>query len=186
MAATVIINEWTAAQTHTDKTAGTVRFKNANNSTVDLVNPLVVPASAAFEVSFEKWLRLQITDAGGFTQIDNLEAYTDGEALFHAGSPTEIDVFYATTGVFETPAEPAAVDPPQSSLVGSPLEDMTALFTRDTGNRINMDAINTGPFTDGSPAEHIGDFLVLVMLVRGGAPQGVTSSETLTFSFDEI
>ncbi len=186
MAATVIINEWTAEFTQADKTAGTVRFKNANNATVDLVNPLVVPSGGSVEVSFEKWLRLQITDAGGFTQIDNIQAYTDGEALFHTGSPTEIDVFYATTGVFETPAEPAAVDPPQSSLVGSPLEDMTPLFLRNSGSRIDMDAVNTGPFTDGSPAEHIGDFLVLVMLVRPGAPQGVTDSETLTFSFDEI
>lgn len=186
MAATVIINEWTSNAVQTDKTTGTVRFKNANNSTVDLVNPLVVPSAGNFEVSFEKWLRLQITDAGGFTQIDNLQAYTDGDPAFHTGSPTEIDVFYTVIGAFDTPTEPAATDPPQISEQGSPVENMSALFARDSGNRIDMDAINTGPFTDGSPAEHIGDFLILVMLVRGGAPQGVTSSETLTMSFDEI
>ena len=185
MAATVVINEWTSAGVQTEKQGSTVRFKNANNATIDLINPLVVPTSGV-EVSFEKWLRLQITDAGGFTQIDNLEAYTDGAPTFHTGSPTEIDVFYATTGTFDTPTEPTASDPPQISEAGSPLEDMTALFLRQTGSRIDMDAINTGPFTDGSPAEHIGDFLVLVMLVRPGAPQGITASETLTFAFDEI
>ena len=191
MAATVVINEWTSETTITNKTAGTVRFKDANNATVDLVNPLVVPAAGAVTVSFEKWLRLQITDAGGFTQIDNLEAYTDGQADFHAGSPNEIDVFFATQGGgvlggFDVPTKPTALDPPQISEAGSPLENMTGLFTKTTASRIDMDAVNVGPFTDGSPTEHIGDFLVLVMLVRPGAPQGITSSETLTFSFDEI
>lgn len=182
MAATVIINEWTSAAVQTDKTSGTVRFKNANNATVDLNDPLVVPTSGQ-EYSFEKYLRLQITDAGGFIQIDNLRAYTDGANNFGTG----VKAWYALTGAFDTPVVPnEAQDPPQSSAAGSPQENMADLFALTSGSPGDLDAINTGPFTDGSPAEHIGDFLVLVMEVETTASNGVLTAETLTFAYDEI
>ena len=93
MAATVIINEHNGAGgAKTDKTSGTVRFKNADDANVDLIDPLVVPGSGQ-EYSFEKWLRLEITDAGGFTQIDNLRAYSDGTNSFGAG----IKLWYAVS-----------------------------------------------------------------------------------------
>jgi hypothetical protein len=183
MAATVIINEYNGAGgTKTDKTSGSVRFKNADDANVDLISPLVVPGSGQ-EYSFEKWLRLEITDAGGFTQIDNLRAYSDGANGFGAG----VKLWYAVAGGFMQPVVPSeASDPPQSAAAGSPVENMTDLFTSSSGAPIDLDAINAGPFTDGSPAEEIGDFLVLVMEVEPGASQGVLTAETLTFAFDEI
>lgn len=184
MAATVIINEWTSAGSLTDKTSGTIRFKNANDATVDLNDPMVVPG-AGQDYSFEKWLRLQITDAGGFTQIDNLQAYSDGDN----GLGTGIKVWYATDGNFQTPVEPdESQDPPffNGPGTGSPGDAMQDFFGATSGAPIDMDANNTGPFTDGSPAEHIGDFLVLVAEVEASASNGVTPSETLTFSYDEI
>ncbi len=183
MAATVIINEYHGAGgAKTDKTGATVRFKNADDANEDLIDPLVVPASGQ-EYSFEKWLRLEITDAGGFTQIDNLRAYSDGANNFGAG----VKLWYAVSGTYMQPVVPAeAADPPQSAAAGSPVENMADFFTSSSGAPIDMDAINTGPFTDGSPAEEIGDWLVLVMEVEPGASQGVLTAETLTFAFDEI
>ncbi len=183
MAATVIINEYHGAGwAKTDKTSGTVRFKNADDANVDLINPLVVPASGQ-EYSFEKWLRLEITDAGGFTQIDNLRAYSDGSNGFGTG----IKLWYAVTGSYRPPEIPSeSADPPQSTAAGSPQENMTDFFTATSGAPIDMDAINTGPFTDGSPAEQIGDYLALVMEVETTASQGVLTAETLTFAYDEI
>ncbi len=184
MAATVIINEVNGAApgTRTDKTGGTVRFKNADNATVDLAAPLVVPSSGQ-EYSYEKYLRLEITDAGGFTQIDNLRAYSDGSNDFVTG----IKLWYAVTGSYRPPEIPSeSADPPQSTAAGSPQENMTDFFTTTSGAPIDMDAINTGPVTDGSPAEQIGDYLALVMEVETTASQGVLTAETLTFAYDEI
>lgn len=182
MAATVIINEWTSAASQTDKTSGTVRCKNANNSTVDLNDPLVVPTSLR-EYSFEKYLRLQITDAGGFSQVSNLQVYTDGAGFTETG----VKAWYALTGAFDTPAVPDENnDPPQSTAAGSPLENMSDLFGLTSGAPGDLDAINTGPFTDGSPAEHIGDFIVVVIEVETSASNGTLGAETLTFSYDEI
>jgi hypothetical protein len=182
MAATVVVNEWTSAGTITDKTSGEIRFKNANNATVDLNNTMVVPGSGQ-DYSFEKWLRMQITDAGGFTQISNLRVYSDGAN----GLGTGISLFYALGGTFMTPVEPDNTPAtPQSAAAGSPQEDMADFFGLTSGSPGDLDAINTGPFTDGSPAEHIGDFLVLVMKVASTASQGITPSETITFAWDEI
>jgi hypothetical protein len=183
MAATVIINEKNGAgETNTDKTTGTVRFKNADNATVDLNDPLVVPG-AGQEYSFEKVLRLEVTDEGGMTQIDNLRAYSDGSNDFGTG----IKVWYAVTGVYIQPVIPdEAFDPPQSPAAGSPKEDMADFFATTSGAPIDMDAINTGPFTNTSPTEEIGDYLFLVMEVETTASQGVLTAETLTFAYDEI
>ncbi len=183
MAATVIINEYNGATgVKTDKSSGTVRFKNADDANVNLSDPLVVPSTGQ-EYAFEKWLRLEITDAGGFTQIDNLRAYSDGANNFTSG----VKLWYAVSGVYMEPVVPdEAKDPPQSAAAGSPAENMADFFGATQGSPIDLDAINTGPFTDGSPAEEIGDFLVLVMEVEPGASQGVLTAETLTFAFDEI
>jgi hypothetical protein len=181
MAATVIINEWTSAGTITDKTSGTVRFKNANNATVDLVNPLVVPTSGQ-EYSFEKWLRLQITDAGGFTQLSDLEVYSDGSNGFGTG----VKAWYAIEATFQAPVVPdESQDPPffNGPSTGSPGDAMADLFGLTSGSPGSLGA---GPFTDGSPAEHIGSFIVLVMEVETTASAGVTPSETLTFAYSEI
>ena len=82
------------------------------------------------------------------------------------------------------PAE--AADAPQSAAAGSPVENMADFFGSSSGAPIDMDGINTGPFTDGSPSEEIGDWLVLVMEVEPSASQGVLTAETLTLAFDEI
>ena len=180
MAATVIINEYNGAGpgTKTNKTSGTIRFKNADNAVVDLNDPLVVPASGQ-EYSFEKWLRLQIT-GGTFTQISNLRAYSDGANSFGTG----IKLWHAVSGAYIQPVVPSeAADPPQSAAAGSPVEPMTDFFARTQGSPADLDGINTGPFT---ATGDIGDFLALVMEVEPTASQGVLTAETLTFAYDEI
>ena len=104
MAATVEIHELNGAgQTATDKTAGSIRFKKTDNSTVDLNDLLSVPTSGT-EYSMQKWLRMNVT-GGSYTQISNPRFYTDGgngygtgcklwaktrRRLRHAGHPFDV------------------------------------------------------------------------------------------------
>jgi hypothetical protein len=184
MTATVNVYELNGAApgTPTSKTSGTVRFKNADNATVDLNNPLLVPG-ANFDSSFQKWLRLRI-DGGSFTQISNLRAYTDGVNTFGTG------VMLYAIGVGPTyvqPDEPSgAVAPPQFPSTGSPTVAMVDIFTYTSGSPLDLDAITAGPFVNGSPTEYIGDFIVMVMQIASTAAQGVLTAETLTFAYDEI
>ena len=165
MVATVLIREKNGAgETATDKTSGTIRFKNADNATVDANNPMVIPASGQ-DYSYEKWLRLNISVAPD-TQIENLQAYSDGTSGFGAGVKT----WYKTAGSFSTPAE-------ATSTAG-----YTDFFTATSGSPIDMDATNTGPF---SSTGDIGDYLVMMLEVEDTATQGALTAEDIVFSYDE-
>lgn len=162
MAATVTILEKNGAGgTTTDKTGGTVRLKKADNSTVDLNNPLVKPASGS-DWSFEKWLRLNF--AGTYTQASNLKAYTDGSS----GLGTGINLWAKAVASYATPAQ-------ASSSTG-----YANAFTYTSGAPLSLGA---GPFTGTGEK---GDHLVLVCEVQSTASGGLTPSETLTLAWDEI
>ena len=163
MAATVQIVEKNGAPgTTTDKTSGTVRFKNADNSTVDLNNPMVKPVSGT-DYSFEKWLRLNVT-GGTYTQISDIIAYMDGSS----GLGTGVGLYAKAVSSYATPAEAANVS------------GYTDAFTYNSGAPL---ALGAGPFT--STGEK-GDHLVMVLTVASTAAGGLTPSETLTMGWDEI
>lgn len=163
MAATVqIVEKNGAGGTTTDKTSGTVRFKNADNSTVDLLNPMVKPPTGS-DFSFEKWLRLNVT-GGSYSQITNVRAYMDGANGFGTG----VLLWAKAVASYATPAEATATT------------GYTNAFTYTSGSPLTLGA---GPFTStGEKADH----LVMMMEVQSTASGGLTPSETLTIAWDEI
>lgn len=173
MAATVSIYEWngtSGSQASTDKTSGTVRYKKADNATVDANNPLVKP-SAGNDRSYEKWLRLHIGGTGPTGVITNPKFYTDGTNNFGTG----IAAYIRTTnpGSYATPAIPA-------NDAGG-----TDQFTYNSGSGKALDVANAGPYS-GTNTD-IADFAVLWMTLSTSvaSPQNPTSSETITFAYDE-
>lgn len=163
MAATVqIIEKNGAGGTPTDKTSGTVRFKKADNSTVDLNNPLVKPASGS-DWSFQKWLRLNIT-GGTFTQISNLKAYMDGSSGFGTG----VNLWGKANATYATPAQETAST------------GYANMFTYTSGSPLSLGA---GPFTGTGEK---GDHLQMAMEITSAAAGGLTPTETLTIGWDEI
>ena len=104
MAATVqIVEKNGTAGTNTQKDSGTVRFKNADNATVDTVNPMVIP-TAGVDYSFEKWLSLKVT-VGPSSYLENLKFYTDGSNGFGTG----VLLYAKAVTTYATPAEAGAV-----------------------------------------------------------------------------
>jgi hypothetical protein len=163
MAATVTIVEKNGAPgTNTDKTSGTVRFKNADNSTVDLVNPMVKPGSGS-DFSFEKWLRMNVT-GGTYSQITNVKLYSDGAN----GLGTGVNIWAKAVTSYATPAEATATT------------GYTNLFSYTSGAALTLGA---GPYTStGEKADHA----VLMAEVTSSASGGLTSTETITMAWDEI
>ena len=163
MAATVqIIEKNGAGGTPTDKTSGQIRFKNADNATVDTANPMVKPG-AGVDYSFEKWLRLNVT-GGTYTEITNIKAYMDGAN----GLGTGVTLYAKAVTAYSTPAEATGT------------AGYTDAFTYTSGSPLSLGA---GPYT--STGEK-GDHLVMMLAVGTTASGGITSSEVLTFSYDEI
>lgn len=165
MAATVTIVEKTGAPgTETDKTSGTVRFKNADDATVDSNDPLVIPTSGS-DFSYEKWLRLKIGATGPSDKINNLKFYTDGASGFGTG----VGLWAKTVASYSTPAEPATSS------------GYTGAFTYTAGGAL---ALSSTDFS--ATSTQIGSHLVLLMEVSSTATAGALSAETGTFSYDEI
>lgn len=163
MAATVTIVEKNGAgATATDKTSGTIRFKNADDATVNTSNPMVVPPSGV-DYSFEKWLRLNVT-GGTYTDISNIRAYMDGANGFGTG----ISLYAKAVTSYTTPAEATSTSGYSNAFgytSGSPL-DLGGDGSTGTGEK--------------------GDHLVMMMTVADTASGGVLTAETLTIAWDEI
>lgn len=164
MAATVQIHEVTATNTGVDKTSGTVRFKSANETTVDTNNRLQIPV-AGTDYSYTKQLRVYVAGAPT-VDLTNLQAYSDGTSGFGTG----IGVQYTVNQTFQTQTD--------ADISG------TDLFTKTSGAAIDMDANDT-QWTDGDGTGYWGDNLRLQMTVASTASPGTLTAETLTFSYDE-
>lgn len=163
MAATVqIIEKNGAGGTPTDKTSGQIRFKNADNATVDTSNPMVKPG-AGTDYSFEKWIRLNVS-GGTYTEITNIKAYMDGSS----GLGTGVTLYAKAVASYATPAEATGT------------AGYADAFTYTSGSPLSLGA---GPYT--STGEK-GDHLVMMLAVDTTASGGITSSETLTVGWDEI
>ncbi len=163
MAATVqILEKNGAGPTTTDKTSGSIRFKNADNATVDLNNPMVKPTSGT-DYSFEKWLRFNVS-GGSYSQITNIKAYMDGAN----GLGTGVLLWAKAVTSYATPAEATATT------------GYTNAFSYTSGSPLTLGA---GPYTStGEKADH----LVMMLAIDNTCSGGVTPSETLTFAWDEI
>lgn len=162
MAATIEIHEMTATAAGVDKTSGTVRFKSADETSVDAANKLKVPTSGT-DYSYTKQLRFYVSVAPA-TNITNLDCYSDGTSGFGTG----VGVQYDVSGSFS-----ANVD---TNISG------TNFFTSNSGSTIDMDVTNTGPFTG---TGYKGDFIRLQMTVADTATPGMLTAEAVVFTYDE-
>lgn len=161
------IYEMSAAGVGTDKTSGTVRFKLADNATVDSNNPLTIPSSPTDTRSYTKRLQMYCATAPD-TQIDNLQMYSDGSNGF--GTGVSVDASNAGTTFSSNATAEMAV--------------ATDLFNYTSGSTFDMDSVaGDGTVT---ATGFCGDILGLQMVVASSASPGTLTAETITFSYDEI
>lgn len=165
MVATMKIYEMSATLAGTDKTSSTVRFKMADDATVDSNNPITIPTDSYIRGSYHKQLRLYCATAPD-TSIDNLRAYSDGAN----GYGTGISVNASNVGITWSANA--------TSVLGT-----NDLFGYTSGAPINMDGTDTAAIT---ATGFGGDILKLQMTVASTASSGTLSAETLTFAYDEI
>lgn len=168
MAATIQIHEMSALDAGTDKTSGTVRFKDADNATVDLNNPLVIPDAGSI-YSYTKKLRAYM-EAPPDTQIDNMRWYTDGANGFGTGVTATAKNLGVTWGANYKTLMSGGSD----------------LFGYVVGAPLDGDGTDTGPFDSGDDDTYIGDLIELQMAVASTAAHGSLSAEALTLAYDEI
>lgn len=168
MAATIQIHEMSALDSGVDKTSGTVRFKGADNSTVDANDPLQVPG-AGTNYSYSKKLRPYMV-APPDTNVSNLRWYTDGANGFGTGIGVNAKNLGTTWGANYNTAMSGGSD----------------LFGYTSGSPLDGDGTDTGPFVLADDDSYIGDLIELQMTVASTASNGALTAETLTLAYDEI
>lgn len=168
MPAAIQIHEMSAADAGTNKSSGTIRFKDADNATVDANNPLVIPTSSSI-YSYTKKLRAYM-EAPPNTQVDNLRWYTDGTNSFGTGITVTAKNLGTTWGANYKTLMSGGSD----------------LFGYTSGSPLNGDATDTGPFVPADDNSYIGDLIELQMAIASTASPGTLTAETLTFAYDEI
>jgi len=163
MVATVqIVEKNGTAGTNTQKDSGTVRFKNADNSTVNTSDPMVVP-TAGSDYSYEKWLRLKVTVAPD-TNLTNLKCYSDGSIGFGTG----VTPYAKAVATYATPSQPTTI------------AGYATLASYTSGSALDLGtAAVTGTGEKGSHA-------VLMLKVDSTASAGTLTAEQITFSYDEL
>lgn len=144
----------------------TLRFKLADDSTVDANNPIVIGASPAR--SWVKNMGLKVTVAPS-NNITNVVFYTDGSASATGWSGI-VDIKAKASASYLNP-----ITNTTTALSGSP----SSAFTYTSGSPLSLGA---GPFTG---TGRIGDYCQLQMEVANTASPGTLNSETLTWQYDE-
>ncbi len=168
MAATVDIREFNGAGpgTPTTKTSGTIRFKDADDANVDLINPIVRPGGGTVW-SYEKSLRLRIGATGPTGSITSPRAFSDNVNGFGTGVTMEAGGIGAYAQPVKSNSAIATVD----------------FFSYTSGAPLALDVFNPGSYS-GTNVD-IADFLYLQAEVASTASPGLTPTETLTLAFDE-
>ena len=163
-----------------------IRFKTADDATIDTANPIPVPA-AGTNYSYWKQIYLYCANADSNT-IDNVKFYSDGTIGFgtgvtlmvgdetpdkNSGSDAGYEVATGTPGttgneMVAAHADLAGSTDAASLTSGSPL----TVSISETDNEINAASETT-------------DYVILQVNVISTASAGLTASETLTFQYDE-
>lgn len=164
MAATVEIRSFHGAtpDAGVDRAGGTVRFKVADNDTVDANNPIPIPGGGT-NYSFKKQFRFHTATAPA-NLIDTLRWYTDGNN--NLGTAVGLNV--KSNATYQDPIGLGAAD----------MTGTTDAFSSTSGAPLTV----TGSTTTN---ETFGDYVHMQMTVGSTASSGTTPSETTTFQYDE-
>jgi hypothetical protein len=166
MAATVNITSYhgAAGGTTSSVDGGSVRYKQADNDTVDANNPIPIPA-AGTNYSYIKQFRFNAATTPANT-INNLKVYSDGAN----GLGTGVDLLVKTSATYTDPVANAAAQ----------LASTSTVFGYTSGSPLAVTGSVSNPTTGA-----FGDYIQSQMSVTTTAAQGNSGSETITFSYDE-
>ena len=163
-----------------------MRFKTNDNATIDLVDPVPIPA-AGTKYSYWKQIYLLCGTAPA-TQVDNIKFYTDGGG-FGAGIAVKVGD--------ETPNKTNASSSGYEIATGTPGDTGDEMVAAHAGLTGSTDVFS---YTSGSPksvtigesgniinlANETSAYIILQMEVTNSASPGTLSSETFTWRYDEI
>lgn len=157
-----------------------IRFKQADNPTIDSNDPIPIPA-AGTEYSRWKQIYLKCTTAPS-TQVDNVKFYTDGGGFgtgiaLKVGDGVQVHNSGATTGYDVSDANEVITN-------HTDVAAATDAFSYTSGAPRTCTISEAGTLIDA--IDETTDYLVLSMEVGTTASPGDLANETFTWQYDEI
>ncbi len=164
-----------------------IRFKTADDKTIDSISPIPVPA-AGTNYSYWKSIYLYCTINADSNILDNFEFYSDGAI----GFGTDVTLMVGD----ETPTKTSGSDAGYEVATGTPGttgNEMVAAHADLTGSTDAASLVTGAPLTvscseAGNVINAVGestDYVLLQVNVITTASAGLTATETLTFRYDE-
>jgi hypothetical protein len=173
MAATVQIAERNGTTPGTE----TPNISNLNMGSVDAPNlvPATYPITAMVNGhSFEKWFRVNVTDLGGSSRIDNLKIWLSslgGGWKTGEGMSTNLRIAGWVNSAYTTPIQT------DSSVAGLAMPESIP-----GGPNLGIGGLLSGGIT---AAPGYSDYAVLQLDVTASTPAGNVNQKTITFQYDE-
>ncbi len=163
-----------------------IRFKTADDATIDTANPIPVPG-AGTAYSYWKQMYLYCDNPDG-NSIDNVKFFSDGTISWGTGVTLMVGD--------ETPTKNSGSDAGYEVATGTPGTTGDEMVAAHAGLTGSTDAAG---LTSGSPltvsiseagsvinlAAETSDYVILQTNVATTAGAGLTNTETLTFQYDE-
>lgn len=163
-----------------------LRFKLADNSTIDTNNKLVIPA-AGTNYSYWKQCYLYCDAADGNT-MDNLKTYADGSNSFGTGVDVQIGLQFPEKNSGSSAGYDAAAGSGDSGEELTTHTDITtkaSIFNYSSGSPLSGPSISEGT-GEIDAATETSNYIVLQMDVADTASPGeLPVDETFTIQYDE-
>lgn len=159
-----------------------VRFKYADNNTIDLNDPIPIPAAGTNRGRW-KHMYVKIGATPPDTQIDNIKIYTDGTG-FGAGI-TVLNGDGVQANTLAADAGYDVSDVADEVITGhDTVAASTDFFTFTSGSPRSVGITEAGAILNAVNEES--DYMVLSMEVINTASPGDLADETITWEYDEI
>lgn len=191
MVATVTIQEMNGA-TPDYTTLTSARYCTTDSAAPGTANSIPIP-TAGYNWSF--WKSHVLNMAGTFTRIDNIRWYTDGNGIgWNFGTSGNLYVGYRTDATHSDIGAPTSNQYYQASgtvgTTGIPMYSGHSYYRNNSARLILAScAIAASPFIiDSTAYESAGKSKALVTqcVVDTNATQGIQTTETTTFRYDEV
>ena len=157
-----------------------IRFKQADDATIDAVAPIPIPAAGS---EYSRWKQLYLyCDTAPSTQVDNVKFYTDGGGFgtgitVNVGDGVQVKSSTADTGYDVSDANAVMT-------THTDIATVTDAFTYTSGSPRTCTISEAGSIIDA--IGETTDYIVLQMVVASTASPGNLTDETFTFQYDEI
>lgn len=160
----------------------TLKFKLADNTTINTANPIVVPAVASTVYSYYKFIFLKCTANASTHTINNVKIYSDGTNSLGTGVDLMVGLQFPTKNSGATTGYELA-DNANEMVAETALTTSASIFNYASGTGLTVTISEAGSVINA--ANETTNYVVLQMNVDNTASPGPTTTETLTFAYDE-